>query len=108
LSQSQLAQLFVLWPMIFLAGDAAIFHEITCTLLQFHIINWSDTTGGAAHHHGCHHHLSSLLQQKEEWRLQILFWIFVCLSPIEIEVESKGNWKESQFIIYQDKDDYNA
>jgi hypothetical protein len=38
-SQLLLARLLMLRPMILLAVDATIFHEVTCTLLEFYFIH---------------------------------------------------------------------
>jgi hypothetical protein len=49
-SNSLLTRLFMLRPMIFLTVNAAIFHEITCALLQFDIINFRFATRCTTHH----------------------------------------------------------
>jgi hypothetical protein len=49
-SQFLFACSFMQWAMILLAVDAAVFHEVTCTLLQFDIIDIRFAAGGAAHH----------------------------------------------------------
>ena len=37
----------MLWPMIFLTANAAIFHEITCTFLELDIVDCYGAAGSA-------------------------------------------------------------
>ena len=44
---------FVLLPMILLTVDGAIFHEVTCTRLEFDVVNFRFAARGTTHHAGC-------------------------------------------------------